>query len=160
MWETERHRERESVPVGGRRFNIGENEASIHSRLEPAGVLRLNSFKLFCFVLLCFLQVRNLRPREYKWLPQICMVSQCQNPDEDLTLKSCYKDNINKASDLTQNMNHSKHSVNMNFPFSFPLCQLASHQDSPSIHPHLKGKYQWIQGHRDFWKLTKFPRIH
>lgn len=45
------------------------------------------------------------------------MVSQCQNPDEDLTLKSYCRDNISKASDLTQNIIHSKHSVNMNSPF-------------------------------------------
>lgn len=93
-------------------FTVEENEASTLRRLEPVGALGLNLFQLF------ILQLRNLRPRECKRLPQHCMVTQCQNPDADLAPKSYYRDNFNKAGDL-QHIVQRKHSGNMNFSFSF-----------------------------------------
>lgn len=86
--------------------------------------------------------------RERQWLLRSFMVSQCQNPDGDLALKSCYRTNINKAGDLTRSTVQSKRSGSMNPPFSFPPpSPVGFYQHSPSTQPHLKGKYQWLQGH-------------
>lgn len=93
--------------------------------------------------------------RERKWLLQSFMVSQCQNPDGDLALQSYYRDNINKAGDLTQSTVQSKHSGNMNLPFSFPpTSPVGLYQDSTSTQPHLQGKYQWVQGHSGLYLNT------